>query len=143
MERMTGIDEQLAEQHRLDRYNDAENGGDDDLPGRIDENGLDTEDESGLLVDRKNREHVAYYQKADGSWHPSALKVGDDVMICDAFTVRVIGPGRLRWYFAAYKPEWFGEDIIPIELQAITDRAPRDPGETPWPIVPVEEEETP
>jgi hypothetical protein len=136
MDRMPDIDEDEVESLRQERIADTVAGGDDDLDARIDANGIPTEDASGILVDRKDREEIAYYEDTDGSWKPYLVKQDDDVMIADSFSVRVLGPARDRRYFAAYKPEWFGRSIIPIEASAITDRAPLDSGETPMPIRP-------
>lgn len=143
MERIPDIDEALVEAHRQARLADTANGGDDDLNARIDENGFDTADESGLLVDRKDREHVAYYQKPDGSWHPTLLKENDDVMIGGAFPVRVIGAARNRSFFAAHYPPFFGNDVVPINVEGVTDRAPADPNEPPMPVIPAPPEEEP
>lgn len=139
MERIQGIDEAEIERVRQERLADTANGGDDDLNERIDANGFPTSDPSGILVDRKDREHIAYYQAADGSFQPYALKENDDVEVGGAFNVRIVGPGRERHYVACVWPEGLGTyEVIPIEASAFTARAPADSSETPWPIRPDE-----
>jgi hypothetical protein len=113
----------------------AERGEDDDLTDRIDANGDPTTDPSGFLVDRKDREHVTYYQDAQGRWKPTALKRGDHV-ICAGLPLIVVGPARGRGYFSGYYAPWFGDAIIPIESAYVYERAPEDTNETPMPIVP-------
>lgn len=108
---------------------------DNDLNERIDVDGRPTEDENGILVDRRDREHVAYYQDAEGRWKPCALKIGDDV-ICGGLPLRVVGPARDRRFFTGYYAPWFGDSTLPIEALYVYERAPLDDQETPMPIIP-------
>lgn len=115
-------------------------GEDDYLTDRIDQDGLPTEDPSGLLVDRRDREHVAYYQTAEGAWKPLLLKRGDHV-ICAGLPLVVVGPGSHRTVFSGMYAPWLGDNfVLPIEASYITDRAPADPTEDPMPIIPDEVE---
>lgn len=113
----------------------TERGEDDDLNDRIDAQGNVTTDPSGILVDRKDRQHVAYYQDSSGKWLPTALKRGDHVN-CAGLPLVVVGPARGRTYFSGYYAPWFGDAIIPIEAAYTYERAPEDPQETPMPIIP-------
>lgn len=112
-----------------------------DLTERIDADGHPTTDPSGILADRSDREHVAYYQTSDGRWLPSALKVGDDVLCGGFVPVRVAGPARGRSLFSGYYEPWFGSEmLVPIDVQYVSDRAPLDSSETAMPVIPVEGE---
>jgi hypothetical protein len=117
-------------------------GEDDDLTRRIDEDGRDIDPSDtttpGIYVDRRDREHVAYYQAPDGRWLPSRLKRGDDV-ICCGLPMRVICPGGDRSVFMGYYAPWFGDDRLPVEVQWVTERAPLDPQEEPMPVIPTDE----
>ena len=140
MERMTDADpDDRVAYWRADNVTCADTE-DTDLTDRIDEVGEPTTDPSGLMVDRRDREHVAYYLR-DGAWKPTALKRGDHV-VCAQLPLIVIGPARGRDYFLGYYEPWFGDLVIPIEAFYIDERAPEDVNETPMPIIP-EPEVTP
>jgi hypothetical protein len=122
-------------------------GEDDDLMARIDAEGhdIDLSDTTtpGIFVDRRDREHVAYYQDADGTWQPMRLKRDDDVVCC-GMPMRVLGPCSGRGNFYGYYHAWFGEERIPLEAAWITERAPADPADLPdMPIIPDAEEPEP
>ncbi len=66
----------------------------------------------------------------------TALKLDDDVMWLGFAPMRVAwgidDPGS----FQGYSPDIFGDMLVAVEGQYITDRAPKDPSETPMPIYP-------
>jgi hypothetical protein len=140
MDRLTDADpDNRVPYWRQDLYDGATvRNEDDDLQERIDQDGNPTADPSGLLVDRKDREYVAYYQDSQGRWKPTLLKRGDHV-ICGGLPLVVIGPARDRRFFNGYYYPWFGDSVIPIEALYVYERAPEDPNETPMPIIPIEE----
>lgn len=124
-------------------------GEDDDLMLRIDADGNDIDPSDtttpGIYVDRRDREHVAYYQDSEGRWKPLRVKRGDDI-ICAGMPMRVLGPAGGRTYFFGFYAAWFGEERLPIDAAYITERAPVDPGDLPdMPITeePEPEEQTP
>lgn len=117
-------------------------GVDDILDARIDAEGRDIDpsdtDTPGIYVDRRDREHVCYYQTADGRWLPTPLKRDDHVTACGLPLV-VIGPGSTRTVFLGYYAPWFGDMRLPVEVAYIEDRAPLDPAEPPMPVIPTPE----
>lgn len=99
--------------HRADQVAGADAGQDDDLDP----------------LDRRNREHVAYYQDANGNWVPCPLKRNDDVLVAGCIPVRVIGPQRDRGFFFGYYAPWFGDSLFSCSFDYISHRAPADPNE--------------
>lgn len=140
MERFTDIDQEVCDAARASLLAEAE-WGDSDLTARIDENGFPTDDQSGILFDRSDRESVCYYQAADGSYRPTKLKIGDDVLIAGCIPARCIGAARSH-YMASFISPWFGACVMPFEvLSSVTDRAPLAPEEgAPFPLVPEAEQ---
>jgi hypothetical protein len=141
MERFTNIDQ--ATQAQIDALRASEvaaaSGGEDDyLTDRIDASGMPTEDPSGLLVDRRTREHVAYYQDESDAWHPTPLKRNDDILCDGGIPMRVVGPARTRGNIMCWcKWDDVGiDEAFIILLSMIVDRAPLDPNETPMPLIP-------
>lgn len=135
MERLTDIDQEAMEILGAKIIADAIY--DEDLLARIDDDGFDIWDpevEGGLYVDRCDRPHLAYYQAADGRWVPSSIKINDDVMLWGCIPARVCGPACNRTYFSVYNQNWFGNMTLPVEITAVSDRAPADPEEEPMPL---------
>jgi hypothetical protein len=123
MDRFTNVDQERVEYHRQVEHEQAS------APTNEDDDLADPRD-------RRNREHVAYYEDASsGEWLPMALKRDDDV-VCNGLPMRVVGPARDRSYFNGYYNEWFGDMLFPIAAQYIEERAPADPNETPMPLFP-------
>jgi hypothetical protein len=113
--------------------------------GRLDQEGNDlgSNDVGELLpgqiwVDRRDREHVAYYQGADGRWRPTHLKRGDHV-IAGGMPMVVVGPGSGRTTFLGYYAPWFGDMVLPIDVMHVSDRVPADASELAMPVIPEEE----
>jgi len=99
--------------------------------------------ERAHIDDRRDvvdRDVVCYYQDPvdPNVWHPSALKVYDDVIVY-GMPLRVIGPAQGRGNFAA-AGYFMEEDLYPtvstFALADITDRAPANPSE-PGPHFPL------
>ncbi|HMJ10200.1 MAG TPA: hypothetical protein VK524_02285 [Polyangiaceae bacterium] len=138
MDRFTNINQTTIDNERAASLAGSNAGEDEDLDARIDTSGMATTDPSGLLVDRRTREHVAYYEDESGAWLPSPLKQNDDVLCDGGIPMRIIGPGRGRdWIYAWCK--WDDVSIneaFTINLTMIVDRAPADPNETPMPLIP-------
>lgn len=108
--------------------------GDDDLTDKIDAQGFDTQNPLGIFVDRRIRANVAYFQAPNGSWQPTVLKQYDHVMLLGIAPVVVAMPARGRQCFLAYAPEYYGQQLVTLEWQSITDRAPVNEAEQPMPI---------
>jgi hypothetical protein len=111
---------------------------------RIDElrqNAVDasaTEDAEKEPLDRRDREHVAYYQDPSTSeWLPTALKRDDDVIWAGVIPSRVVGPAEGREWLQVYHPD-LGDMVYPIHWSYVSDRAPLDTQEAPLPIGPSE-----
>lgn len=65
------------------------------------------------------------------------VKVGDDIEIYSSFVRRVTcaAGGRTNLFTVYYDTENHGIVRESFNVEAITDRAPKDPEETPWPIL--------
>lgn len=121
-------------------------GEDDDLLKRIDLDGNELPDgevgqppgPGAVYIDRRDREHVCYYQDSQGRWKPTHLKRGDHV-IAGGLPLEVIGPAGGREVFFGYYNAWFGDERLPIEVKYVYDRAPLDPNEPAMPVIPAEE----
>lgn len=136
MERIPGVDmvelDQLIATEQANAQ--SELWGDDDLTDKIDAQGFETQNPLGIFVDRRIRANVAYFQAPDGSWQPTVLKQYDHVMLLGIAPVVVAMPARGRGCFLAYAPEYYGQQLVTLEWQSITDRAPADENEAPMPI---------
>lgn len=136
MQRFSEVD-LVHEQALRDAHAAAAATEDDDLNDRVDAQGNPTLDPSGILIDRRDRPEVCYYQDANGRWKPTDLKRGDHVMYAGQLPVRVIGPERGREYFCGYWPEGnMGNGLLQLPVSGVTDRAPLDENATPMPLYP-------
>jgi hypothetical protein len=131
VDRFVPVDQAHEDELRAQQSADAATQ-DVDLTLRIDAQGRPTEDADGILCDRRDREHVCYFEH-EGRWLPTVLKRGDHVML-SGMPLRVIGPARHREFFLGYWPEEFGDSLLTIMSTGINDRAPQDPAEVPLPI---------
>lgn len=119
---------------------------DDPYTDKIDASGFPTDDPSGLMVDRRDRPHVVYYQAPDGSWQPTPLKNNDDVQVyagaVPPIYARVIGPANQRDWFSCwveFSAEPYDKMEMYVNVVDVADRAPVDPNETPMPLIPIEQ----
>lgn len=136
MERIENVNEEelntLIEKEQANAQ--SEMWGDGDLTARIDAQGFETTNPTGILCDRRMREVIAYYQDPSSAWLPTRLKANDHVMLIGAVAAVVAMPARGRDSILVYAPETYGPQLVTITSSSVTDRAPLDPEEDPMPI---------